>query len=494
MIFVPGIDKSDVLRIGLQGLLWSIGNEDGSTTDGVLMRTMEDVRKLMVATSNEFVECTPIPDYERLVRAHYRAIPNSSAGEADVQEYETYITRSLPDSVEVVVKTLTSAILAPIVEQSVVISNWNMECAVPRNDLQHRGKFVVHIGTGLLECNSVFQRPCRIIDNAVWGMIPQDTRAFSADTDKGVEHLWSDSDSDEPDIVADIYQNACMVHLNLLCGTTAVVIPLYMEFILALAEHMAKKRDKLELFKKLCERMFAPSEEWLKALETKRMSYSVQHAIEVAEAHKREERSCKERYIRIVSNRIQAEKELASLYKRVLEGTDRTISMIDKIHRIAGVKSAFYIGDVLMVHTDTIRVKDVRTGYTHELGRFTIVIDYYDEGPIRFYNKDRQVRAYQSSPCQAPHVFLDGDACFGNIEISVSELMASREDAVLVSLLISFLSSVNVSDDAGQYVNRWPRVTDTGELIEWDGEDLDAEDEDDEEDEEENEEDEEDED
>lgn len=112
--------------------------------------------------------------------------------------------------------------------------------------------------------------------------------------------------------------------------------------------------------------------------------------------------------------------------------------------------------------TDIIYCEHPDTGKLYEIGIFDVTISYGSH--IIFNNKTRKVNGFESS-MNAPHVFKDGNACFGDISKTVSELLAYNELYLLVNLLINFLESVNTSDAAGKYLTKWPEVDPTTKKI-----------------------------
>ncbi len=127
----------------------------------------------------------------------------------------------------------------------------------------------------------------------------------------------------------------------------------------------------------------------------------------------------------------------------------------DSLLRNIKIKKIAIEDQVLRVYTHCLFCKDPRTGKTHELGRFEIRID--QEDGISFFNLTRRVCGMESG-MQAPHVFSGGNACWGNAEELVQELLQKGEFEALIAYCIQYLESVNVEDSAGQYINCWPEV------------------------------------
>jgi hypothetical protein len=112
----------------------------------------------------------------------------------------------------------------------------------------------------------------------------------------------------------------------------------------------------------------------------------------------------------------------------------------------------------LSVFTDVLYCDDPRTGKTHEIGKFRIVIDMVG-GEVRWYNLTRLVKGYDSLMFNAPHVDGNGKGCLGTAKTAIAEMIAHYEFVALVSLAIQFIESVNVdrADERwGPYIDKWP--------------------------------------
>ena len=56
----------------------------------------------------------------------------------------------------------------------------------------------------------------------------------------------------------------------------------------------------------------------------------------------------------------------------------------------------------------------------------------------------------------APHVDENGNACMGNTKDLFPTLIAKREFASVAELAIAFVESVNLDDNWGKFLDRWP--------------------------------------
>ena len=112
----------------------------------------------------------------------------------------------------------------------------------------------------------------------------------------------------------------------------------------------------------------------------------------------------------------------------------------------------------MVVFTDTIYVQHSKTHNFHRIGKFKITISTNPtDGRIRFTNLEGRKSGGMGN-MNAPHVFEDGHACFGNVDQTIRELMRKYEYAALVQILIVFLSQANVDDAAGRSLSSWPEV------------------------------------
>jgi hypothetical protein len=126
----------------------------------------------------------------------------------------------------------------------------------------------------------------------------------------------------------------------------------------------------------------------------------------------------------------------------------------------------FYENEVLEVYTDTLYCTDPRTNILHEIGRFKIVFDKRrigegdDEHPkeVLWYNQTQKIEGCNSN-MMAPHIFSSGTACIGNMMREFAGFLRNREYFVATLMAIKFVESVNVNDDAGKYINNWPRAS-----------------------------------
>lgn len=114
--------------------------------------------------------------------------------------------------------------------------------------------------------------------------------------------------------------------------------------------------------------------------------------------------------------------------------------------------------DLIAIYTKLLCCTDPRDNTVYEIGKFRIEIypSGRDDG-VRWFNLTRQVNAWNDEQ-QAPHIWHNGKACLGNMADVIPQLLGKHEFALLATMAIAFVESVNINDRAGQYVRRWPEA------------------------------------
>jgi hypothetical protein len=156
--------------------------------------------------------------------------------------------------------------------------------------------------------------------------------------------------------------------------------------------------------------------------------------------------------LKMIAELDRAHKELAGFSEETTQHSDKFAAEWDALLRVPKVLDVICTDSSLIVRTDTVYAQHSKHKTWHRLGKFKIVITV--RGTINFRNT-----APLTNGLQAPHVFQDGHACWGNMRNVVNDLLKKREYAALVQVLLVFLSSVNVNDDIGRHLVDWPEVT-----------------------------------
>lgn len=180
-------------------------------------------------------------------------------------------------------------------------------------------------------------------------------------------------------------------------------------------------------------------------------------------ATKKSIENCSRRVEQLTAELVKAQRELNGSRRKLeqLESCrggemDKYGQEFDKLLTIPKVRSVEAGSGVVKVFTDTLFCVDPRSGKRHEIGAFRIEINTAgSNGGVRWFNVTRLVDGHGPG-MQAPHVFHEGNACFGNTAESFAQLIADYEFAAVAMLAINFVESVNVDDAAGSKIDRWP--------------------------------------
>lgn len=164
-----------------------------------------------------------------------------------------------------------------------------------------------------------------------------------------------------------------------------------------------------------------------------------------------------------------ARKELQAIDQLMEEQKEKLLQEFKNIRNLNNIKDIEIKDSNLIVYTDKIYAKVTKEPYEgrYFLGMYKIIINL-DNGKIEFFNiiPDCRRRSYWTENDQHPHIASDGEACFGDAYTPIAEFFSQREYCAMVTLLVSFLQSVNVDDVAGKCVLNWDKVNEEGEVIE----------------------------
>lgn len=132
---------------------------------------------------------------------------------------------------------------------------------------------------------------------------------------------------------------------------------------------------------------------------------------------------------------------------------------------IKKVKSVEIEEGRIHVYTKNIYAQDVRSGKWHDIGKFHIIISvnharYNGRETVKIVNIKHSIKGMKEA-MEAPHVFPEGYMCHGNAEIGMANAYSRKDFYQLVLQIILFLSEANTDDAAGQYVNKWPEVSES---------------------------------
>lgn len=128
----------------------------------------------------------------------------------------------------------------------------------------------------------------------------------------------------------------------------------------------------------------------------------------------------------------------------------------DSLLKQKGITDIRAVPGLISIVTDNIFVKN--EGVTYDIGVMQIDLYTAEDFKIRFKNLTRKGTGGGYNQIH-PHVSSSGSACWGNIELTIIELFRSMNYAALVSLILSYLQTVNTGDPAGSGIyNSWPTV------------------------------------
>lgn len=191
---------------------------------------------------------------------------------------------------------------------------------------------------------------------------------------------------------------------------------------------------------------------------TKRFKQTAEMTRDQISRGKREIRQKQQELVHKIREIQAAESKVSKLSKGKFdaEDLDKFGQEYDKLLSLPKVKQVDVWPGVIQVTTDLLFCQNPRTKKIHEIGKFLIKIDFGNDEPgVKWFNQTRQIDGYKCG-MQAPHIFPEGQACLGNIETIIPELIANYEFSALIMLAIQFVESVNLDDDAGQYLENWP--------------------------------------
>ncbi len=127
----------------------------------------------------------------------------------------------------------------------------------------------------------------------------------------------------------------------------------------------------------------------------------------------------------------------------------------DKLFEVQKIRDVRAIDGTINVFTEVLYCIDPRSKRCHEIGAFRIELNL--DGDVRWFNLTRKVDGLKTK-MNAPHVWSNGNACLGNMDEVIPQLIADYELAALAMICIQFIENVNTDDVAGAYIDRWPVV------------------------------------
>lgn len=79
-------------------------------------------------------------------------------------------------------------------------------------------------------------------------------------------------------------------------------------------------------------------------------------------------------------------------------------------------------------------------------------------------NEDEVLRGFWGMQLH-PHIDDEGNACYGSIKSTISELLRQRELSAIIDMCVAYLSNVNTDDIAGNNHKNWAYVDEDGNIL-----------------------------
>lgn len=196
-------------------------------------------------------------------------------------------------------------------------------------------------------------------------------------------------------------------------------------------------------------------EHWIKQ-SVKRFERTLSNTRDEIQKAQAEMEKAQQRVVEQIRIRDGQQRKLEQMEATRPQVMERYASEFDRLAELPHVVKVNMDGDKITVFTDRMYVE--HNGQTYDIGDFRIEIDTQGRnGCVKMFNLTRQVNAYKSG-MQAPHVFPEGNPCLGNLSEAIPQYIGEYEYSVVVMLCIQYLQSVNTSDPAGKYIEKWPVV------------------------------------
>lgn len=333
-------------------------------------------------------------------------------------------------------------VLSPLIKKDIIIHPWHNRQSNSISD----GKFHVHLWGGITKNNTGSNSPPNLFGIRVH------CRDWSG---------WHPSENgvplDEPDVG----------------WTFGEYIPdnLYIFFD---CFHFGNL-DELTLFKEMLvfsSKFISGDKNTLKLIEEERRKAQIRHFINICK-NRREEKvrtlknkvldfthninSLRKQMLQKIQDLDEFKSELWVMLNKPEEPKEKLIAELLRLETLPKVKKVQIYPTKVCIYTEPILCKDSRSNKIHEIGRFRLDLEPSARSShgVKFCNLTRKVKGLQDR-MNAPHVYEDGHACFGNAEEGVMEYLRKKEFVELTQYLIAFLESANINDGAGCHVNNWP--------------------------------------
>lgn len=176
----------------------------------------------------------------------------------------------------------------------------------------------------------------------------------------------------------------------------------------------------------------------------------------------------KRRYLDYLNRIFVSRCTIEGLKNKINEIEAKIMEELNTVTDISHITGIRFEDDKIVAHTDTIYVVTRLRGETEDtkflIGDFDIKIDLVNN-EVRMINTTNKRKSYWSGQDNAPHVRNSGQACWGNVDATVAQLLSSAEVKALLSVVVNYLESVNLDDPAGKCIVNWDRVDKDGNII-----------------------------
>lgn len=346
-------------------------------------------------------------------------------------------------------KRITEEILLPILDRKIIISVPHKKIIEPKND----GIFRIFIWASPVESKIA-------IPDRIWGVSVDCQDNGFAPAGQGI----AIRDESTGYAVAELVGDSLFIHHDICHKGTSRELEIFSRLLKETAfEISATPKEKEERKnKRLAEAQQKSRREYMEMCSA-RLAKTL-HRLEESRPEGKQEI---EKLQRSLVAKIREVQETERMLNQLLVDKNKELEKygqeFDKLLTVKGVRDVKIDDETIEVFTDILYCVNPGSGKRHEIGAFRIEIyPSGSHGGVRWFNLTRQVEGCKEN-MQAPHIYDDGHACFGNIKEIVPELIANYEFAALAMVAIQFVESVNVDDGAGKYIYRWPEVAEVKE-------------------------------
>lgn len=336
-------------------------------------------------------------------------------------------------------------ILVPVVKRNIVFHVPHKRTAIPLEDE------IFHIWIWSSTSGSANKTP----PEKIWGIstdcrdpgfFPSGTGILITDGETG----W---------VVAELIRNNLFIHHDLCERGTDRELAIFRRLCEEVAvELSASPREKAERQKRLAEeRRQASRNAYIKEC-SHRFEKTIEGTRQAITTGRNEVARLQQALVKKIREVQGAERKLEQLNSCKGGELEKYGREFDKLMVVSKVRDVQVTDGVVKVFTDTLYCTDPRSKVVHEIGAFRIEI-YRDcqNGGVKWFNLTRKIDGYKRD-MQAPHVFQEGNACYGNTAEIWPELIGNYEFAAAAMVAIQFIESVNTDDSAGKHIDKWPVV------------------------------------